>query len=316
MADEQDKAKCVLSLRRARIKPGWVAMAPQGNRVHAVHVVCEEGRRPALRWACTGAWSDPVQALRALRRARSLRQQRTVAVLQHAQYQLLTLDATDLPRDEWRDAIRWRLKDMVDFAVDSAGVDVIEIPTHAQPNRRASLMAVAAPRLSLAPLVNVGYDAGLPWHAIDVPETALRNVAVLGVEPGRGEALLHVGPTHSTLVITTQGELLVTRHVEVTLDQLTETEPSARQSHFERACLELQRTLDNVERQFSHANLARLAIAPGAPLLPFIEYVRDLVYVPVVAFDLGAVLDLSAVPELTDPTEQAAYLPAIGAALR
>lgn len=316
MAHEHDKAKCVLSLRRARIKPGWVAMAPQGDRVHVVHVVCEEGRRPALRWACTVTWGDPAQALRALGRARSLRQQRTVAVLQHAQYQLLTLDAPDLPREEWRDAIRWRLKEMVDFAVDSAGVDVIEIPTHPQQNRRASLMAVAAPRVSLAPLVDVGVDAGLPWHAIDVPETALRNVAVLGVEPGRGEALLHVGPTHSTLVITTRGELLVTRHVEVTLDQLTEPDPTARQLHFERACLELQRTLDNVERQFSHANLAGLAIAPGAPLLAFIEYVRDLIYVPVVAFDLGAVLDLSAVPELTDPTEQAAYLPAIGAALR
>jgi hypothetical protein len=44
--------------------------------------------------------------------------------------------------------------------------------------------------------------------------------------------------------------------------------------------------------------------------------VRDLLYVPVAAFELGAVIDLSAMPELVDPAEQAAYLPAIGAALR
>ena len=306
----------MLSLRRTKIKPGWVAMAPQGDRVHVVHVVCEAGRRPALRWACTEPWAEPTQALRALRRSRPVRQQRTVAVLQHAQYQLLTLDAPDLPREEWRDAIRWLLKDMVEFAVDNAGIDLIDIPADPQQRRRASLMAVAAPRSALAPLADAGADARLPWHAIDVPETALRNIAVLCAEAGRGEALLHVGRSHSTLVLVAQDELLMTRHIEATLDQLTDPDETLRQQNYERAALELQRTLDNVERQFSHANLARLQVAPGAPLLGFIEYVRDLVYVPVLGFELGGVIDLSAVPELTDPVEQAAYLPAIGAALR
>ena len=52
------------------------------------------------------------------------------------------------------------------------------------------------------------------------------------------------------------------------------------------------------------------------PLTRCVAYVGDLVYVPVAAFDLAQVIDLSAVPELKDATEQAAYLPAIGAALR
>ena len=306
----------MLSLRSPRIKPGWVAMAPLGEHVHVVHVVREEGSRPSLRWACTQPWTVDASALRSLRRSWPVRQHRTVAVLQHGQYQFLTLDAPELPREEWRDAIRWSIKDMVDFPVETAGIDVIDIPSNPQQRRRPSLMAIAAARTVLAPLADAGADAGLPWHAIDVTETALRNLAVLGAEPGRGEALLHVGPTYSTLVIVAEGELLVTRHIEVTLDQLTDTDETQRQSHFERASLELQRTLDNVERQFSFANLARLAVAPGAPLHGFIDYVRDLIYVPVAAFELGAVIDLSAVPELTDPVAQAAYLPAIGAALR
>jgi MSHA biogenesis protein MshI len=293
----------VLSLRRTKTK-------------HAVHVISEEGRKPALRWACTEAWADPAQALRALRRAQPLQQHRSVGLLQHAQYQLLTLDAPDLPRSEWRDAMRWRLKDLVDFPVETAGIDVLDIPADPQQRRPPSLIAIAAARATLQPLADAATDAGTPWHAIDVPETALRNIAVLAAEAGRGEALLHVGHAHSTLVVTAHGELLMSRHIEVTLDQLTEADEDQRQQNFERASLELQRTLDNVERQFSHANLARLQVAPGAPLRAFVDYVRDLVYVPVAAFDLAAVIDLSAVPELTDPTEQAAYLPAIGAALR
>ncbi len=295
---------------------GWVAMAPQGDRVRAVRLVRHGNAPPRVSWACHAPWNEPLKALRMLRRSRSLGGQRTVAVLQHAQYQLLTLDAPDVPREEWRDAVRWRLKDMVDFPVESAGIDVLDIPAEPEQRRRPSLFAIAAPRTALGPLADAGHDAGLPWSAIDVPETALRNIVALVASGDRAEALLHVSPLYSTLVVAARGELLVARHIEVGSEHLTHIDPVVRQQHVERAGLELQRTLDNVERQFAHADLARLQIAPGAPLCDFIAFVGELVYVPVVAFDLGAALDCSDVPELADPLELAAYLPAIGAALR
>ena len=304
------------SLRKTKLNPGWVAIAPLGNSVRVAHVVCAGGQRPALRWVCEAPWGDPTQALRALRRARPVQRLRTVAVLQRKQYQLLNLEAPEVPREEWRDALRWRLKDMVDFAVDNAGIELLEVPSGPSPRRTPSLIAFAAPHTALGPLADAGADAGLPWHAIDVNETALRNIAALAEEPGRGQALLHVGEAHSTLVVTWQGELLLARHIDVALHQLADPDESARQQTFERASLELQRTLDSAERQFSHVSLARVLVAPGAPLAEFIAYVGDLVYVPVAAFDLAQWLDLSAVPELADALAQADYLPAIGAALR
>lgn len=306
----------MLSLRKPKLHPGWVAIAPGRDSVRVAFVVCAEGQRPALRWVCTEPWGDPTQSLRSLRRARPVQRQRTVAVLQRAQYQLLAIEAPEVPREEWRDALRWRLKDMVEFPVDNAGIDLLELPAAPTQRRTPSLIAVAAPHTALSPLVDAGVDAGLPWHAIDVTETALRNIAALTEEPGRGQALLHVGDTHSTLVVTWQGELLLARHLDVTLEQLLDSDESMRQQTYERASLELQRTLDSVERQFSHVSLARVLVTPGAPLAEFIRYVSDLVYVPVAPFELANWVDLSAVPELADPTAQAAYLPAIGAALR
>lgn len=313
---EANPRTAVLRWLHAKVGPGWVAMAPQGERVHVVHLVREAGRPPALSWACTESWARPAEAVRALRRSRSLHLTRSVAVLEHGQYQVLIVDAPDVPREEWRDAIRWRLKDMVDFAVETAGIDMLDIATDPEKRRRASVMAVASPQSVMAPLADIGTDAGLPWQAVDVPESALRNVCALCAGAVRGEALLHVGIAFSTLVITAQGELLATRDIELSLARLTDHDAAARRATYERAGLEIQRTLDNIERQFSQANLARLQIAPGPPLLGFIEYLRGILYAPVAAFELGAVLDLSAVPELTDPAEQAAYLPAIGAALR
>lgn len=304
------------SLRKKPVDPGWVGMAPQGDQVRVADVLCAEGHRPALRWVCSVPWADPTQALRTLRRTRSLKGRATVAVLQRHQYQLLTMEAPDLPREEWRDALRWKLKDTVDFAVDTAGIDVLELPAGPTQHRAPSVITVAAPHAALAPLADAGTDAGLPWHAIDVPETALRNIAALAEEPGRGQALLHVGESHSTLVATWKGELLLARHIDVSLAQLTDADESARQLAYERASLELQRTLDNVERQFSHASLARVLVAPGDALGDFIAYVGDLVYVPVTALDLARLVDLAAVPEMAGGREQAAYLSAIGAALR
>ncbi|MEO7337260.1 MAG: hypothetical protein ABIV63_11820 [Caldimonas sp.] len=306
----------MLTLRGTSTKPGWIALAPEGDRVHLVHLVRGGEGMPALRWAGTEPWGDPSGSMRAVRRARSLRRHRLVAVLPHTQYRLVTIDAPDLPREEWRDAIRWRLKDLVDFPVDSAGIDLLDIPADPLQPRRASVLAVAAARASLGPLVDAASDAGVPWQAIDVQETALRNLAALGTRTDRAEALLHVGTTRSTVVVVAKGELLLARHIEATLHSLTQDDRDARQQQFERASLELQRTLDSVERQFGQADLARLQVAPGAPLIDFIQYVRDLVYVPVTAFELASVIDLSAVPDLLDPTEQAVFLPAIGAALR
>jgi MSHA biogenesis protein MshI len=306
----------VKRLLKATSPTGWVAIAPLGAVARVAHVVRPEGERPALRWACEAAWGDPTLALRGLRRSRGLQRQRTVAVLQRSQYQLLTMDAPEVPRDEWRDALRWRLKDMVEFAVDTAGIDVLEVPAAAAQRRTPSVIAVAAAHATLAPLADAASDAGVPWQAIDVTETALRNLCALTEEPGRGQALLQVGATDSTLVVTWQGELLLSRHIDVTLPQLTDADESVRQQSFERASLELQRTLDGVERQFAHASLAQVQVAPGAPLDEFIRYVSDLVYVPVTGFDLARWVDLGATPELADATAQAAYLPAIGAALR
>ena len=284
------------------------------------HVVCADGARPVLRWADTADWSDPVRTLRGLRRSRAIERLRSVALLQRHQYQWLPMDAPDVPREEWADALRWGLKDLVDFPVDTAGIAVLEVPGSAAARRRAQLIAVAAPHAHLAPLAATGASAGTPWQAIDVPETALRNIAALlvtaGQGQGQGQALLHSGPAHSTLVVTADGELVLARHIDVSLAQLTDTDDDTRQQAYERASLELQRTLDSVERQFSHVRLAGVQVAPGAPLAAFIAYASELVYVPVTAFDLAQVVDLSAAPGLTDPAEQAAYLPAIGAALR
>ena len=296
----------------------WIACVPNGPLGRFARVVrAAEGGKPSVRWLHQEAWDDAARALRHARRLGAMSRHRCVALLQRAQYQMLPMDAPDVPREDWRSAVRWSLKDLVEFAVDTAGIDVLEVPADASTRRQTALIAVAAPESVLRPLVEAGDEAGIEWQALDVPETALRNLSALYATPGRSHALLHVGPTHGTLVITTGGELLLSRQIDVTDTQIADANETVRQMAFDRAGLELQRTLDGFERVFTQTSLERLQVLPGPGIDAFCDYVRDIVYVPVAEADPADVLDFAALPAAQQSREAVQpYLVAIGAALR
>lgn len=309
---------CVLHFSRS-FKPGWVACAPCGARARfaCVEPVAADGAKPRVRWVHDEAWDDAARALRHARRAGAMARHRCVALLQRQQYQLLPMDAPeDMPREDWCAALRWRLKDMVEFPVESAAIDLLAVPADASSRRQQALIAVAAPADAVRPLVEAGEEAGVHWQALDIPETALRNLSALFAKPGRAHALLHFGDTHGTLVITAGGELLLSRQIDVTQAQIADGNEAMQQQAFDRAGLELQRTLDGFERVFTGTSLERLHVLPGPGADPFADYVRELLYVPVLVADPAEVLDLSGVPALAQPAAVAPYLLAIGAALR
>lgn len=298
--------------RRSSLQPGWVACAPEGAHAAWAWVEPVAGGRPAVRWLAREDWRDATATLRRLVRSRGLKRHQTVTLLQHGHYQLRQFDAPEVPREEWAQAMRWQLKDQVDFEVEHAAVDVLAIPPETS-RRTPQLLAIAAPHEHLRPLVLAAHDAGAPWHAVDIAETALRNLSALVEPAGRAQALLHFDARHGLLVITAGGELLASRDFDIGLDALTD--PAGGAAAIDRVMLDLQRTLDGFERQFTHVSLARLLVTPAAPLADFIRQAGEAIFVPVAAFNAREAMDLSALGTLDDAA-LAQALPAIGAALR
>ena len=68
----------------------------------------------------------------------------TVSVLDPGGYRLLLVEAPDVPADELRAAVRWRIKDLIDFHIDDAVIDVFEMPPHARGGPRRMMYAVTA----------------------------------------------------------------------------------------------------------------------------------------------------------------------------
>jgi MSHA biogenesis protein MshI len=306
----------VLLSRRRTPLPGWVGCAPQGARAAFACVERSGAALPVVRWVRSAPWTDAAGALKALRRSHALHRHRSVALLARGHYQLLATEAPDLPRAEWAQALRWRLKDSLDFAADSATIQLLELPAGTSHRPQPQLLAVAAPPGPLATLAQAGEQAGARWSAIDIVETALRNVCSLASPPEQVQALLHLDADASQLVVTLHGELLLSRSIELGTQALEDGDEVQRRAAFDRAGLELQRTLDSFERQFNQVSLARLLIAPAAVSAELCAHLRELLSVPVAELDLAGALDTRAVPELADAAQMAAYLCAIGAALR
>jgi len=310
----------VFGLSRSSLQPGWIGCALQGGQGRFALVRQTPDAKPAVQWVADEllSTSTTTTTLRQLVRGRGLDRHARVLLLERHQYHCLTLDApADVPRAEWAAAARWQFKDAVDFEIDSAAVDVLAVPEGTSYRAQNQLIAVAASRAQVQPLVAAAHGCKLPWTAVDITETALRNLSALQEPEGRAQALLHCEASHSTLVVTFGGELLVTRQFDLALAQLAAEDAAARQPAYDQLGLELQRTLDGMERGFGQVSLARLLVTPMPGLHALCEHLRPLLYVPVAAWDAGDALDLSAVPELAaDASLLNRHLCAIGAALR
>lgn len=293
-------------------------MLIRGDSITVAEIQRRHGQRSRLsRWesfACED--QDTLSAMKRLRAARRIGGGACTMLLRHGEYQLLQVDAPTVPKDERRDALRWRIKEMVDFPIERAGVDVLDVPMpQAVGGRSAQVFVVAASHDVLQSSIRLFQDAKLPLRAIDIPELAQRNVAALLEQEGRGLALLAFDDAGGRLTFSRGGELYATRHIDVTRDALVSSRPDAGGVH-ERVLLDVQRSLDNFDRNFNAISLSGLVVAPLPDEGRFVSYLKTNLYQSVDMMDLSAVLDLEAVPSLADPLAQSDALLAIGAALR
>lgn len=296
---------------------GWLAFGLNPERIDVAHIVrAAEARPQLLRLDSYARGADDAKALTALRKQGKLQSFSCTTLLDVGSYQLAQVEAPNVPEAELVSAIRWSLKETLDYPVENATVAVARIPVEQVSGRPASVYAATVNNAVLAPRIQSFDAAGLDLQVVDIPEMAQRNVAALFEEPNRGLAFLHLDEAGGLLTITFRGELYAVRRVEVSAKQLVEANEERRAQMLERVMLELQRTLDNFDRQYGFISVAGLLVA-AFPAVPELQpYLAENLYVPVRGMDLSVVCDFPSIPELRDVARQAQCLYVIGAALR
>ncbi len=241
----------------------------------------------------------------------------SLGVMEAGAYSLLLVETPSVPATEVKAAIRWRIRDLIDFPVEEAVIDIFDIPGQKALGRPGTTYVVVARSAVIQERTELLEGAGLNLTVLDIPELALRNIAALLPQDARGVAMLYLTPRGGYITLTRRGTLYLARNIEIGTEQLAaaQNDPNGFNSALlDSIILEIQRSLDYYESHYSQTPIMHLVIAPGEYDMPEESaYIADKLGITVMPLDLNTLL-ICKLPLSTHL--QALCLTAIGTALR
>ncbi len=237
------------------------------------------------------------------------------SVLPNGSYQLVMVEVPDVPANEVKSAIRWQIKDLLDFPVDEAVIELFEMPELSTKKDKSMAYAVATRRSSVQEHIELLHDAGLSLDVIDIPELCTRNIATRLPQDADGVAFLHFGKNHGTLTVTRQGVLYLIRQIEKGLAGMDAVagDDFARAELVSKIVLETQRSLDYYESHFDYRPVTELVLSPGSNIGGLADSLHEELGLTISSLDLNGMFETKTT---ISTAEQSDCLLAIGAALR
>lgn len=238
-----------------------VGLVVQPDQLMLAHVAVRDGapyllhgRRVALESA-----KDAGSELHKLVKELDLEGEQVSVVLNPRDYNLHLVEAPSVEEHELRAAVRWKIKDLLDMKVEEAAIDVFPVPEDAYRGRKM-VYVVAAQNARIRSMVEMVAAAGLELAVIDIPELAMNNIVNCMIDDSNGVAFMDLRRTGSTMNISVDGVLYLTRRIN------TQLEPEVMQSSEwatlkDRLVLEIQRSLDYYESQMGRPPINRIVIA-------------------------------------------------------
>ena len=258
-----------------------------------------------------------------------------VTTLLAGESNLVMLEKPEVAENELRQAVRWKIKDSLSFDVDTAIVDVFEIPGQKERGRTPLVYVTAVEKDFIKQRVKLLEEESFEVSSIDIAELVMRNISALLPEDQQGVALLKVDAEKSLMTLTQDASLYLARNIDVGYSSLTDTTnksilgedsneadgltfeeglPPAQQRALDAIVLEVQRSLDYYESHFAKTAINSLVIAPLPYEIPgMIKHLASALGLQVRLLDLNVMLDVKT-PMSNE--QQAHCFFAIGAALR
>jgi MSHA biogenesis protein MshI len=255
--------------KRRRTEGLRAAVAISGNEIAVALVRKLDGQRPkVLRIVVEEAplgFADPV--LKKIISEFDLRRIPVSAVINPSDYQIAQVQAPDVPLNERRAAARFSMRDAFDFPIDTATLDIFDLPEQTSRGDKKLCFAIASRGEAVQKLSDVFERNFRKFDVIDIPELCQRNLAALLPQDAKGVAFLMLRDDFAQLVLTRRGQLYVTRRFEYRergdLNGDSEEEANDLPLDPQHLSLELQRSLDYYESHFDETAISELYMAPA-----------------------------------------------------
>ncbi len=251
---------------------------------------------------------------------------RVIAVLDPGEYQIHQLEAPNVPREELREAVRWKAVEFLEGAPEDYTLDVLTVEGAGEVVNK--VIAVVAHNDVIRSLMRSGERLGRPLAVIDVCETAQRNLlhAVLATQadaPAVAAALVaHAG--RALLVVAVQGQLSFFRRFEFDADMVAVPVNEAQAALISegvgaetaaKSLSQLNRSLQMWDDSYPHLPLGTLRVEAGVKTAALVDRLRTETGVDARPLDPSAVFRVAA-GKAAFPWADTAYLPLLGALLR
>ena len=202
---------------KKKLQPGWMAISTDIDAIRLAHVERPVQGKPRVeRWGIVRQGDQNGAELEKAAKEHALGRYRCATLLHPAEYQLLMVDAPNVPREELKAAIRWRVKDLLDYHIDDATMDVLDIPSDKDtPGASHYMYAVAAKNDVVKGQISQFELANIRLQVIDIPEIAQRNIAELYETAHRGIGLLSFDRSGGLFTLSYEGELYLARRLDL-----------------------------------------------------------------------------------------------------
>ncbi|HET8706365.1 MAG TPA: MSHA biogenesis protein MshI [Pseudomonadales bacterium] len=245
----------------------------------------------------------------------------TNAVLHPSEYQIVLVEAPPVPPEEYKEALKFRLRDVISLPPADVQFDIFPLPEDAFRGRTRMLYLVATSQSITQRLEQLCQEAGLVLSSVDIAEMALRNVLIKAHQEDANVGILQLGFGEGIINLGQAQNIYLTRRIGVQFsendfDQLAPGEPMpyAIADKLDALVLEIQRSLDYYESQLGKGVVRKLVLAPTPFDLDVIETtLKSNLRVDLTRCDINQLLDTQ---EIISPRQQAFCLHALGGCLR
>ena len=239
-----------------------------------------------------GEWGA---ALRDYLKENPLKQAEAHVVFHPSFYELMLIDAPEVPDEELNEAVKWRVKDFISGSIEDYVVEAFRLPSDAYRGRMNMIYVAFIKKASVQSIVELCEDLGLELVDIGISELA-RAALTQGQDTlaDHGIAFLHLDEKKGQIDLFENGYLYLSRGIDTGYSMLAEGQADGglsldNSSQLDSLALDIQRSLDYYESQLGKSGITKLfLLSPEIIANQTCDSLSQLLPVPVEAFDLAS----------------------------
>jgi MSHA biogenesis protein MshI len=184
-------------------------------------------------------------------------------VLGPLEYHLSLMEAPQVAKEEVSPAIRWLLKDSINYPIEDAIVDTFEVPYPRAKDNTKMVYAVAMNKNRITAIETLLESSGLQLKYIDIPELVLKNVMQDHPAVLKGCVFIQLDRFGGKIILCRAEQICIARSFDLKLDGLGKNEIQDNVL-LETLALEIQRSFDYLNSVFRQNIQNVIVLAPSS----------------------------------------------------